>query len=61
MFDSLAVAPERRGAIMPVNGYVEGMMCPAKIGGHHVRIIEVGQRRLGMGGPRVEDALREAS
>lgn len=45
MFDALAVGREGRGAVEPVDGDVEVAVRLAKLGGHGVGIVEVGERR----------------
>ena len=59
VFDTLAVAGETGGAIQSVEGAVEGGVGGAQGGGHQVGVVEVGQRRAGMGSAGVEDGLGE--
>ena len=61
MLDALALGGEAALAIEPVHGAVEGLMRAPQVGRHEVGVVEVGQRRVGMGGSGVEHGLRQGS
>ena len=59
MFDALALGRETRAAVESVHGAVERLMRPAQVRRHQVRVVEVGERRVRVGGAGVEHGLSQ--
>ena len=57
MFDALAVGGEAAAAVESIDGAVESLVCFAEVGGHQVRVVEVGQRCVGMVDAGGEDGV----
>ena len=61
MLDALALGGEAGAAVEPVGGAVEGPVSAAQVRRHQVGVVEIGQRRLRMGGASVEHGLGQLS
>ena len=59
MLGAFAFRGETPAAVEPIHGAVEPPMGASEIGRHQIGVVEVRQRRVGMGRASVEDRLRQ--